>query len=148
MDEIDKKVLNELQQDDKLQYKKIADKLKIAASTVHARVKKMVDSGIIERFSAIVDPEKVGYNTTSWIGLNVDPKKMDEVANKLTQFEEVQLVCTASGDHDLLVKTIAKNDKELWRFINKKIKTLDGIEKKFDVSSFLDVYKRSNMIKL
>jgi DNA-binding Lrp family transcriptional regulator len=148
MDEIDKQILQILQDNCKVNYQKIASKLKLAASTVHARVKKMLQLGVIKHFSAIVEPEKAGYSTTAWIGLSADPRKMEEVAKKLAAFDEIQIVCTASGAHDLLVQAVARNDKELWRFINKKIKTMPGIEKDFDVSSFLDVYKRSSIISL
>ena len=148
MDEIDKQILNLLQKDDKIQYQKISEKLKIGASTVHYRVKKLISQGIIKEFSAIVNPEKVGFGTTAVIGLNVDPLKMDEIAKKLTIYDEVQIVTTASGDHDLIVQIVAKDGKQLWRFINENIKTIPGIDKKIHVSSFLDIYKRTNMIKL
>jgi Lrp/AsnC family transcriptional regulator, regulator for asnA, asnC and gidA len=147
MDEIDKKILHLLQEDDKIQYQKISEQLDIGASTVHYRIKKLINKGIIKNFSAVVDPEKAGYTTTAVLGLNVDPLKMDEVAKKLTGYDEVQVVTTASGDHDIIIQLIAKDGKHLWRFINENIKTIDGVEKKIHVSSFLDVYKRTNIIK-
>ena len=148
MDDVDKKILILLQNDDKIQYKKIGEKLDIGPSTVHYRIKKLVKDGIIKQFSAIVDPEKVGYNTTAIIGLNVEPTKMDNVAKQLADYEEVQLVTTSSGDHDLIVQIIARDGKHLWRFINENIKTIRGVEKKIHVSSFLDVYKKTNIISI
>ncbi len=148
MDETDKRILNELQKNSKIQYKKVAKKLNVATSTIHFRVKKMLKEGIIEKFSVDLNPDKVGYSTISWIGLSVDPRKMEEVAKRLSEYDDIQMVCTASGAHDILVKVIAKNEKELWRFINKKIKTIEGIGKNFDVSSFLDIYKNSDIIRL
>ena len=147
MDNIDKKILHLLQNDDKIQYQKIGEKLNIGPSTVHYRIKKLINSGIIKNFSAIVDPEKVGYTTTAVVGLNVEPLKMDEIAKQLTSYDEVQVVTTSSGDHDIIVQIIARDGKHLWRFINENIKTINGVDKKIHVSSFLDVYKRTNLIK-
>lgn len=147
MDPIDKKILQILQEDDKVQYQKIADELGIGASTVHYRIKKLLKNGTIKSFSANIDPEKVGYTTTAVLGVNVDPLKMDEIAKKLSSYGEVQIVATSSGDHDIIVQIIAKDGKHLWHFINEKIKTIEGVEKKLHVSSFLDIYKRTNMIK-
>ena len=148
MDDIDKKILNILQRNDKTQYQKIAEQLNLGASTVHYRIKKLMKNGIITNFSAIIDPERVGYTTTAVIGLNVDPLKMHDIARQLTSYNEVQIVTTSSGDHDLIIEVLAKDGKHLWRFINEHIKTIDGVEKKIHVSTFLDVYKRTSMIDL
>ena len=148
MDKIDKSILNILQDDDKIPYKKISELLNIGVSTVHYRIKKLIDTGIIKKFSAIIDPEKVGYNTTAVLGLNVNPLKMDEIAKIIKSYPEVQIVATSSGDHDIIAQTIARDAKHLWKFINEKIKTIDGVESKIHVSSFLDIYKRTNMVKL
>lgn len=148
MDEIDKKILQILQENDKVRYHEIGKKLNIGASTVHYRIKKLSENGVIKSFSAIIDPKVVGYDTTAWLGLSVDPTKMDEIAQKLAKYDEVQIVTTATGDHDLLVQIIARDEKELWRFINENIKPMEGVEKDFDVSTFLDEYKRSHIIKL
>lgn len=148
MDEIDKKILQILQENNRIQYHKIGKMLNIGASTVHYRVRKLVESGIIKCFAAIVDPKALGYSTTAWVGLSVDPRKMDEIARRLATFDEVQIVTTSTGDHDILLQIIAKDEKDLWRFINENIKTMEGVEKDFHVSTFLDEYKRTHVVKL
>ena len=77
MDEVDRRILQVLQKDDKVPYHKMGEGLGIGASTVHSRVRKMVNGGVIEGFSAIINPEKVGYEVTAWIGLSIDPGKID-----------------------------------------------------------------------
>jgi len=148
MDDIDKKILNILQENDKTQYQVIAEELGLGASTIHYRIKKLVSQGIITSFSAILDPEKIGYATTAVLGLNVDPLRMHEIALALTAFDEVQVVTTSSGDHDIILQILAQDGKHLWRFINEHIKPMDGVEKKIHVSTFLDVYKRTTMINI
>lgn len=147
MDEIDKKILNLLQKDDKISYQAMSEELKMAASTIHNRVKRMKERGIIKQFSAIIDSQKVGYQTTAWLGLSVDPRRMKEIAEKIASYENVQVVAISSGDHDLVAQVISKDDKELWKFINSKIKTIEGVSTQMDVSGFIDVYKHSNNIQ-
>jgi Lrp/AsnC family transcriptional regulator for asnA, asnC and gidA len=147
MDLIDKKILNILQDDDKLSYHKIAKALNLSASTVHSRVKKMKQNGVIKRFSAIIEPLKVGFNSIAIIGLTTDANKMKEAAKTLSLCKEVQIVSTSTGDHDLIALVIAEDEKSLWRFINQKVKTIDGIQSRIDVSSFIDVFKFSHAIK-
>ncbi|MFX0155874.1 MAG: Lrp/AsnC family transcriptional regulator [Candidatus Hodarchaeota archaeon] len=148
IDETDKKILNMLQDNDKISYRELAGKLKLAASTIHNRVKKMIEEEIIKQFGAIVDPEKIGYNTIAILGLSVDPQKMSEIAEKIASYDETQLVAISSGDHDIVAQIIAKDEKSLWNFINIKIKTLSGINPQIHVSNFLDIYKSTQSIKV
>jgi len=147
MDDIDKKILTLLQENDRISYAKIAELLGMAASSIHYRVRKMEKEGIIKKFSAIIDSAKVGYPTTAWLGISVDPLRMREIAEEIAKFDEVQLVATSTGDHDLVVQIIEKNDRDLWNFINQKIKTIIGIKSQMDVSNFIDVFKKSCDIK-
>lgn len=148
IDETDKKILNILQQNDKISYRELAQKLKLATSTIHNRVKKMIEEEIIKQFGAVVDPAKIGYNTIAIIGLSVDPMKMDDIAQKIASYDEIQLVAISSGEHDIVAQVIARDEKELWNFINFKIKTLNGIKPQIHVSSFLDVYKSTKAIEI
>jgi Lrp/AsnC family transcriptional regulator for asnA, asnC and gidA len=148
IDEIDKKILNVLQRNDKISYRELSEKLKLAASTIHNRVTKMIEEEIIKQFGAIVDPEKIGYNTIAIIGLSVDPVKMNEIAEIIASYDETQLVAISSGDHDIIAQIIAKDEKSLWNFINIKIKTINGIKPQIHVSNFLDIFKSTHSIKI
>ena len=148
IDETDKKILNILQKNDKVSYRELADNLKLAASTIHNRVKKMIEEEIIKKFAAIIDPSKIGYNTIALVGLRVDPLKMNEIAGKIASFEETQLVAISSGDHDIIAQITTKDEKALWNFINIKIKTINGVKPQIHVSSFLDIYKSTPSIKI
>ncbi|MFX0104687.1 MAG: Lrp/AsnC family transcriptional regulator [Candidatus Hodarchaeota archaeon] len=148
MDEVDRKILNILQKNDRISYRELAEKLKLAASTIHNRVKKMIEEEIIKKFGAIVDPVKIGYNTIAIVGLSVDPTKMNEIAETIASYNETQLVAISSGDHDIIAQIIAKDEKTLWNFINIKIKTINGIKPQIHVSNFLDIYKSTQSIKI
>ncbi|MFX1593179.1 MAG: Lrp/AsnC family transcriptional regulator [Promethearchaeota archaeon] len=148
IDEVDKKILNVLQRNDKISYRELSEKLKLAASTIHNRVAKMIEEEIIRQFGAIINPEKIGYNTIAIIGLSVDPVKMNKIAERIASYEETQLVAISSGDHDIIAQIIAKDEKSLWNFINIKIKTINGIKPHIHVSNFLDIFKSTHSIKI
>ena len=141
MKETDIKILRILQNDSKTKYQVIAEELGISTSTVHFRINKMIEDGTIKGFSAIVDPKKIGYETRTWLGLSVNAPDLKKVAKILASYDETQLVSTASGSHDIMVGVIAKNENELWEFINTKIKTINSVKSEIHVSSFLDIYK-------
>lgn len=146
MDNIDKKILNILQEKFRISYKELGKQMGMAASSVHNRVQKMIDAGIIRKEDTLIDPFKVGFETIAIIGISVEPNKMIEVAEKIATYDNIQLVATSTGDHDIVVRVVEKNDKSLWRFINKKIKTIEGIKTQMDVSSLIDIFKMNHKI--
>jgi Lrp/AsnC family transcriptional regulator for asnA, asnC and gidA len=148
MKERDKKILNLLQQNARLTFKQISEKINVPASTIHFRVKKMLEEGLIKRFSVIIDLEKAGYEAIAWVGLNVDPLKIKSVSKRLTQFDNILKVFSTTGDHDLIIQVISESEKSLWRFLKNKVQIIDGVSPDMHVSLILDIFKWVNSIKL
>lgn len=147
LDKRDKLILNILQENYRISYVEIGKRAKLAASTVHTRVQNMINDGIIRKMDTLVDPIKVGFNTIAIANLAIAPLKLDEVSKKLTLFDEIQLVATAAGEYNLMLKIIAKNEKDLWRFLNEKVLSIEGIKRQINVSNFIDIYKMTEKIK-
>ena len=147
MDDVDKKILNLLQENYRISYQELSEKLGKAASTIHNRVQNMINEGIIKEFDTIIDPFKVGFDANAILGISVNPLRIHEVAKEIASFKQVQLVATSTGDHDIIVRVIETDEKSLWRFIKNKIKTIEGVKPQMDVSSFIDIYKMTHKIK-
>jgi len=148
VDNKDREILNILQSNYRISYKELSDQIGLAASTIHSRVQNMIKKGVIREFDTVICPMKVGYEAIALLGLSVDPLKMNEIAEKIALYNEVQLVATTTGDHDMIVQIYAKDDKDLWRFINDKIKTIEGVRSQMDTSSFIDIFKLTYKIDL
>ncbi|MFX0057722.1 MAG: response regulator [Candidatus Hodarchaeota archaeon] len=147
IDEKDKMILNILQDNYKISYKEISEKVNLAASTIHNRVQNMLNEGIIKEYDTIIDPFKVGYKTIAILNLTIEPFKLNDIASKLVDFNEIQLIATSAGEYNLVMQIIARNEKELWRFINEKIMVIEGIKPQMNVSSFIDIFKMTHIIK-
>ena len=83
LDRIDKGLLKILQDDARITYAEIAKKLGIAESTVRFRVKRLVDRGIITRFTALINPRKAGFSIALIAMVKVNSKKLNEVFNSI-----------------------------------------------------------------
>ena len=146
LDQKDKKILKILQDNYNISYQELSKRIGLAASTIHNRVQNLLDSGVIEKIDTVINPLKVGFESIAIIELSVDPLRMEDIAKKLASFKNIQLVASTTGEHDLIAKILAKNEKKLWKFINEKIKVIDGIRAEINVSNFIDIYKRTNRI--
>ena len=151
MDEIDKKILDILREDAKMPYYKIAKEVGVGTTTVYSRIQKLIKEGIIERFSALINYEKLGYDAFIIIGLSVEPDKIEGVAKEISEHEEVQMVGVTTGAHDMVIEVLGKDTKTIGKFINEKIKTIEGIRLNpgsMDISFFTEMYKHTHGIKL
>jgi len=79
LDRLDRKLLNELQQDASLTSDRLAERVGLSASAVHRRVRRLEGAGIIERRIAVVDPAKVGRGALFIVGVEVERERPDLV---------------------------------------------------------------------
>ncbi len=149
LDVKDLAILRALEKDCKVPYKEMGRTLGFVASTIHARVKRMEEQGVIQQFIAMVDPAKLGYHVNAILGLSVDPTKIAEVGNKISEFPEVKLVASSTGNHDLLVHILVQDNARLGDLIL-KIKSIDGVLQgagNIHISIFTKVYKDSHYVE-
>lgn len=103
LDELDVKIIKELQADARISFRELARKLGVSVTTVSGRVKKMINAGFIRSFTAIVDPEKVGplFCASLYIKTEngTDPKKTGE---KISAIDGICYVYNTVGIHDLI----------------------------------------------
>lgn len=127
LDEIDTRILELLEEDARRSFTEMAEKLKVSESSVRKRVSALQKEGVIKKFTIRVDNAKLGLNTVAIVGIDVDPSKMLEIAQKLCDFKDVKCVATSSGDHMIMLEVWAKNGKELNNLISEKIGKIDGV---------------------
>lgn len=113
LDKIDRKLLNLLQEDAKASYAKLAKKLGISSSGIHKRVKKLVDTGMVRKFVAVVDPQVVGKKLKAFMGISTSPGTCGEVIAQLSQRPEVLEIHEVAGEHDLFVKLVTDDTLKL-----------------------------------
>lgn len=129
IDEVDLKILELLELDSSLPYTEIARRLKMKESTIRKRIIALKRSGVIKKFSIVLDPSKIGMKVVAIIGIDVDPPRLLEVAQKLSELKEARFVATSTGDHMIMIEVWAKDGKELARLISEKIGAIEGIKK-------------------
>ncbi|GAI11808.1 unnamed protein product [marine sediment metagenome] len=103
--------------------------MRMSESAVRKRVRRLERAGVIERYTVVVDPEKLGYNAMAIIGLDVVPEKRQEVVGKLTKLGEVRMLATVAGEHMITGEVWAHDNKELADTVIRKIGGIVGVTK-------------------
>jgi len=113
LDDLDRRILNILQDDAKLPYAVIAKRMGISPSGVHKRVKRLMAIGAIKKFVATVDPAIFGKKLKAFIGISTLPGACGGVISRLFQRPEVMEIHEVAGEHDLFVKVIVEDTLKL-----------------------------------
>lgn len=113
LDEVDRKLIELLQEDAKVPYAKLAKRLGISSSGVHKRVKRLANEGVIRKFVAVVDPQILGKKLKAFIGISTAPGTCGEVIAQLSRRPEVLEIHEVAGEHDLFVKIITDDTLKL-----------------------------------
>lgn len=127
MDTMDFGIINILKNNSRTPFLEIAKQLKVSESTIRHRIGNMERHGVIKKYSLSVDPAKLGYGSVALVGIDVQPEKFLYVAKKLTEFENVKMVATTSGDHMIMTEIWGEKAAELRSFISERIEKISGV---------------------
>ncbi len=130
LDSIDKQILALLHEDAHMTNKKIAEQLGMSITPIHERIKKLEKEGIITKYKAVINPQKIGKSLTVFCDITLK----EHAAEYLTQFEkdamslpEVQECFCISGHSDFLLKIIVQDMDDYRNFILHKLANIKNI---------------------
>ena len=126
VDKLDLSVIEILSRNSRTPFMEIARKLKVSESTIRKRVSRLEKSGVIKKYSLVVDNNKIGISNVALIGVDVASEKYLDVAKKLTELDGVKYVASSTGDHMFMLEVWAKDGDEL-RIFSDKLKGIDGV---------------------
>lgn len=133
LDNIDKKVLNELQKNADRKIHQLEKATQLPRSTIHHRIKKLKKEGVIKNIKAVVDPAQLGLNLCVLVHIvTSSAEAVHEIAKKIANMKNVEEVYITLGVFDIIAKIRFKDNNELADFIfNDKtgLKVMKGIER-------------------
>ena len=146
MDELDRKIIRILQENGRASNARIAREVGVSEGTVRRRLKRLIQDGII-KVAAFPDPETLGYDTEALIGIQVDPDKIDTVADNLITLQAASLVVQTTGAFDLFAWVALPSSEELGKFLSGRVGTIPGVRRTETFVS-LSVRKRTYGVTL
>ena len=139
IDEKDDIILAELKKNARNSTKNIATKVNIPRVTVHDRIQKMIERGIIKSFNVTIDYKKIGLSTEVFIFVSFlfNPEvSQRELAKRIAQLPGVSEVHIISGEYDLLLKVRGKSLEEIGKLVVDKLRQLKGVGRTLTCACF------------
>ncbi len=128
-DIVDRAIVDFLIQDGRMSCTEIARRIgHVSERSVRYRIDRMVKGGVIQ-VSAVVSPKAVGFPVTADVFIDVEPGRIMEVARKVMEFECVSYVACSTGETDVSIQIVARNNDELYDFVTQVIAQVPGVRK-------------------
>nr|AIF24041.1 transcriptional regulator AsnC family (asnC) [uncultured marine thaumarchaeote SAT1000_23_E11] len=143
MDKTDLKILSELSNDSSISIPKLSEKINVNTSVVYSRIKRLVKTKLIKKFTIDVNDKELGYTVKSLTGINMDSKQRDVVIEELFKIPGVREISEVTGRFDILVIMFAKNLPEMHLLISEEIGKIQGI---VSSESFIEMKRRKKQM--
>lgn len=127
MDTIDGKIAGLLQADSRLSSAEVGNRVGVSTSTANERIRRLGAGGVIRAWRAVLDPDRIGAGLCAMLFVDVSYAGEDAFRQAIAGMPEVQEAHHVSGPHSYLLKLRLADTKALQRFMQDKLKPLDGV---------------------
>ncbi|GAA2182890.1 Lrp/AsnC family transcriptional regulator [Micromonospora lupini] len=127
MDEVDRRILDELVRDGRTSVRTLAERIHISRTNAYARVERLLRDGVITGFRAQVAPEAAGLGTSAYMALTIEQNTWREVSAELAQVRYVEHVALLSGEHDVLALVRAPDNAALRDVVLDRVQRIAGV---------------------
>ncbi|MDR1371339.1 MAG: Lrp/AsnC ligand binding domain-containing protein [Dysgonamonadaceae bacterium] len=142
LDELDEKILNMIISNARIPFLEVARVCNVSGAAIHQRIQKLVNLGVIKGSEYILDHNKVGYETSAYMGLFLkNPEQFSDVVSALEKIPEVVECYYTTGQYDLFIRLYARNNQHLLEIIHKKLQPL-GLARTETLISFKEAFRR------
>lgn len=126
IDDLDRKLIIELQENGREGYVKLAKKLGVVEGTIRKRIKNLLGKDLI-KIVAVPNMRKLGYGFIGIAGIQVKMEDLRQVAEKLAKNEHICYLAFVTGRYDLMAIVVTKSPEELAQFIEREISAIPSI---------------------
>ncbi|MCF2443515.1 Lrp/AsnC ligand binding domain-containing protein [Dyadobacter sp. CY345] len=142
IDSTDLRILSLLIENAALPYTEIGKRVFVSGGTVHVRMKKMEQLGIVKGSQLLIDPTKLGWDISAFLGVYLDKSSLyEEVAQELERIPEVVNIHYTTGIYSIFIKIVCRDTGHLREILHDKIQKVNGIQR---TETFISLEERIN----
>lgn len=130
IDSTDLKILSLLLEDAHLPYTEIGKRVHVSGGTVHVRMKKLEQLGIVKGAHLLIDQARLGWDISAFLGIYLDKSSLyEEVAIQLEKIPEVVNIHYTTGIYSIFAKIVCRDTEHLRQVLHDKIQRVSGIQR-------------------
>ncbi|HTB99442.1 MAG TPA: Lrp/AsnC ligand binding domain-containing protein [Ferruginibacter sp.] len=144
LDKLDLQIIDAMVADAEVSYAELGKKLFVSAGTIHVRIKKLEESGIVKGKKLNVDLKQLGYDITAFVGIYLEKSSLyDNVAKELTNIPQIVRLNYITGNYSMFIEIICKDIADLRYVLHDALQKIKGIERTETFISLQEGFNRS-----
>jgi len=130
LDKLDFQIIQEMMGNAEISYADLGKKLFVSGGTIHVRIKKMEEAGIVRGTKLNVDIKQLGYDVIAFIGIFLEKSSLyDTVAKELKKIPEIVRLNYTTGNYSMFAEIVCKNIQQLRFVLHDELQKIKGIER-------------------
>jgi Lrp/AsnC family transcriptional regulator for asnA, asnC and gidA len=130
LDKLDFQIIQEMMGNAEISYADLGKKLFVSGGTIHVRIKKLEEAGIVKGTKLNVDIKQLGYDVIAFIGIFLEKSSLyDTVAKELRKIPEIVRLNYTTGNYSMFAEIVCKNIQQLRFVLHDELQKIKGIER-------------------
>ena len=144
LDKLDLQIIQEMMETAEISYADLGKKLFVSGGTIHVRIKKLQEYGIVKGTKLDVDVKKIGYDITAFIGVYLEKSSLyDAVAEELKKIPEIVRLNYTTGNYSMFIEIVCKDISQLRHVLHDELQKIKGIERTETLISLEEGFSRN-----
>ena len=144
LDKLDHQIIHHMMSDANISYAELGKKFFVSAGTIHVRIKKLQDAGIVKGTRFNVDLKKLGFDVIAFIGIYLKESSLyDAVAKELQKIPQIVRLNYTTGNYSMFAEIVCKDIAELRHVLHDELQKVKGIERTETLISLEESLNRS-----
>lgn len=144
IDKLDLQIIQQLTLDAAPSYAEIGKKLFVSAGTVHVRIKKLQEAGILTHLKYDVDLKGLGYDVIAFIGIYLEKSSLyDAVAKELKKIPQIVRMNYTTGNYSIFAEIVCRDIVQLRQVLHDELQKIKGIERTETFISLEETLRRT-----
>jgi len=147
LDKLDYQIIQEMMEDAEISYADLGKKLFVSGGTIHVRIKKLQELGVVKGTKLSVDLKLLGYDVIAFIGIYLEKSSLyDTVAKELRKIPEIVRVNYTTGNYSMFAEVICKDIQQLRFVLHDELQKIKGIERTETFISLEESFMRNVLV--
>jgi Lrp/AsnC family transcriptional regulator for asnA, asnC and gidA len=149
LDKLDLQIISEMMDDAQISYADLGKKLFVSGGTIHVRIKKLQEHGIVKGTKLNVDLKTLGYDITAFVGIYLEKSSLyDTVAKELKKIPEIVRLNYTTGNYSMFIEVVCKDINQLRFVLHDALQKIKGIERTETFISLEESFNRNVQVAL
>ena len=144
LDKLDLQIIHAMMEDAGISYADLGKNLFVSGGTIHVRIKKLQEAGIVKGTKLNVDLKELGYDVIAFIGIYLEKSSMyDAVAKELRKIPQIVRLNYTTGNYSMFAEIVCKDINQLRFVLHDELQKIRGIERTETFISLEESFNRN-----